>query len=323
MAGRLARGLGWSVVGLLAFFALMRIVAWDALEPFIVVNALTMLVYLPAWIVALGAALSKRWLLCGAAVVVVAAQIAFVAPELLAASPLPGWVKGAPTLRIFDANVDKSTDFRSGYSAAIERYRPDVITLEEFTPAGWHNLVRSGALRTFPFRCVAPQYGATGFLVASRLPMTGCRVHSVRWDDLPTPYMVSAVIHADGVRVQLRVVHTLAPFPSSWREWASALRAVDTMVRQGSPQEMLMVGDFNATWNNRGFAALLGDGLTDAAAARGQDFAMTWPNGAIVPPFIRIDHVLTGSRLAATVITSHSGFGSDHHFLTTSIALHP
>lgn len=84
-----------------------------------------------------------------------------------------------------------------------------------------------------------------------------------------------------------------------------------------------MVGDFNATWNNRGFAALLGDGLTDAAAARGQDFAMTWPNGAIVPPFIRIDHVLTGSRLAATVITSHSGFGSDHHFLTTSIALHP
>ncbi len=27
---------------------------------------------------------------------------------------------------------------------------------------------------------------------------------------------------------------------------------------------------------------------------------MTWPNGAIVPPFVRIDHVLTGAHLAVT-----------------------
>ena len=33
---------------------------------------------------------------------------------------------------------------------------------------------------------------------------------------------------------------------------------------------MLMVGDFNASWGNKGFVALLHDGLTDGAAARGR-----------------------------------------------------
>ena len=91
--------LGWVIVAVLAVFALLRIVAWDSLEPLIVVNALTMVVYLPAWIIAIGAALVRHWLLMGAALVVVAAQIAFVLPELTAASPLPPWTRTAPIVR--------------------------------------------------------------------------------------------------------------------------------------------------------------------------------------------------------------------------------
>jgi endonuclease/exonuclease/phosphatase (EEP) superfamily protein YafD len=82
-----------------------------------------------------------------------------------------------------------------------------------------------------------------------------------------------------------------------------------------------MVGDFNATWDNRGFAALLDDGLTDAAAARGKAIDMTWPNGALIPPFVRIDHLLTGANLAATAIATGPGFGSDHRYLTATVAV--
>ena len=74
-----------------------------------------------------------------------------------------------------------------------------------------------------------------------------------------------------------------------------ALAAVDRSVRADGSSRMLMIGDFNATWGNSGFAALLHDGLIDGAAARGKAAAMTWPDGAIVPPFLRIDHVLTGA----------------------------
>ena len=59
---------------------------------------------------------------------------------------------------------------------------------------------------------------------------------------------------------------------------------------------------------------MLHDGLTDGAAARGKATGMTWPNGAVVPPFVRIDHVLTGARLAVTQIAAKPGFGSDHRY---------
>ena len=48
---------------------------------------------------------------------------------------------------------------------------------------------------------------------------------------------------------------------------------------------------------------------------------MTWPNGAVLPPFVRIDHVLTGARLAVTQIAAKPGFGSDHRYLVATVAI--
>ena len=73
-----------------------------------------------------------------------------------------------------------------------------------------------------------------------------------------------------GGPVALRLVHTLAPLPQYWREWSPALAAVGQSVRASGAGNMLMVGDFNATWGNSGFVALLHEGLTDGAAARGE-----------------------------------------------------
>ena len=99
------------------------------------------------------------------------------------------------------------------------------------------------------------------------------------------------------------------------------LAAVGRSVRASGDSSMLMIGDFNATWGNSGFVALLHDGLTDGAAARGKATDMTWPNGAVVPPFVRIDHVLTGARLAVTEIAAKPGFGSDHRYLVAMVAI--
>jgi endonuclease/exonuclease/phosphatase (EEP) superfamily protein YafD len=312
---------GWLVVAVLGLVALLRLVAWDSLQPLVVLDALTLVVYLPAWVVAAGALLARRWWLAAAAAVVVAAQLAFVVPELSAAAPVPAWALHAPVVRVFDANIDKSLRFDAGYERAIEQDRPDLVTLEEFTPPALQSMLTSGVLAGFPHRCAAPAYGATGFLIASSLRLTGCRVLTVPWDGQPTPYMVQATLWSPGGPVAVRLVHTLAPFPVSWREWSAALAAVGRSVRASGDARMLMVGDFNATWGNRGFVALLHDGLTDGAAARGKALDMTWPNGAIVPPFVRIDHVLTGARLAVTEIAVKPGFGSDHCYLVATVAI--
>ena len=312
---------GWLIVAVLGLVALLRLVAWDSIEPLVVLDALTLIIYLPAWVVAVGALIARRWWLAAAAVVIVAAQLVFVAPELLAAAPVPSWARNAPVVRVFDANIDKALNFEAGYVRAIEEDRPDLVTLEEFTPPALANMETSRVLSNFPYRCAAPAYGANGFLVASRLRLTGCRVQTVYWDGSWTPYMVEATLRSPGGPVALRVVHTLAPFTVSWREWSSALAAVGRSVRASGDSRMLMVGDFNATWGNSGFVALLHDGLTDGAAARGQATDMTWPNGAVVPPFVRIDHVLTGTRLAVTEIAAKPGFGSDHRYLIATVAI--
>jgi endonuclease/exonuclease/phosphatase (EEP) superfamily protein YafD len=313
---------GWSIVAVLGLIALLRIVAWDSLEPLIVLNALTLIVYLPAWCVAAGALIARRWWLAAAAAVIVAAQVAFVVPEFSAAAPVPAWTRHAPVVRVFDANIDKSFNFQAGYVRAIEQDRPDLITLEEVTPAALRSMVASGVLASFPYRCAAPAFGADGFLVASRLRLTGCQEQTEIWDgNIWTPYMVEATLWSPAGPVALRVVHTLAPFPASSQEWSGAMAAVSQSVRASGDTSMLMVGDFNATWDNSGFAALLREGLTDGAAARGKATDMTWPNGAVVPPFVRIDHVLTGARLAVTQIAAGPGFGSDHRYLVASVAI--
>ena len=312
---------GWLIVAVLGLVALLRLVAWDSVQPLIVLNAITPIIYLPAWGVIVGALVARRWWLAAAAVVSIAAQLAFVWPELSAATPVPSWARHAPVVRVFDANIDASMHFHTGYVRAIEQDRPDVVTLEEFTPPALQGMVASGVLAKFPYRCEAPTPGATGFLIASRLRLTGCQVRTVLWNGFRMQYMVTATLWSPGGPVALRVVHPLAPFPAYWREWSAALAAVDQSIRADGTSNMLMVGDFNATWGNKGFAALLHDGLTDGAAARGKAIDLTWPNGAVVPPFVRIDHVLTGSRLTVTEIAAKPGFGSDHRYLVASVAI--
>ena len=100
---------GWLIVALLGLVALLRLVAWDSVEPLIVLNALTLIVYLPAWVVAVGALITRRWWLAAAAALIVAAQLAFVMPELAAAAPVPAWARHAPVVRVFDANIDSQS----------------------------------------------------------------------------------------------------------------------------------------------------------------------------------------------------------------------
>ena len=324
----LVRGLlilGWLMTGALAVVAFLRLVAWDSLEPLIVLNSLTMLTYLPAWIVTAGALAARRWWLGAAAVCVVLAQVAFVAPEVLASTPVPAWAGQATSVKVFDANIDSNVNFESGYVRAIEQDDPDLISFEEIKPSavtGPQGLEAEGVLRGYPYQCSYPDAGADGLFVASRLRLTGCQLLSTEWNNgWSASYMIKATLWTPAGKVALRVVHPLAALPGYTQEWKSALAGVNQSVRSSGTGRMLMVGDFNSTWNNREFRTILDDGLTDGAAARGQEFDMTWPFGAIGPTFVRIDHVLTGQQLAVTRIANGSGFESDHKYLTATVAI--
>lgn len=313
----------WAVVAVVALLTVLRLAVWDtAAELLVWTDALGIVVALPVVVVALVALAARRWWLAGAALVVVVAQLALASPEWLAARPLPAWAGRATEVRVLDGNIDKSPVLHAGYGRAIERDHPDLVGFEEFTNSAYASAVDSGALRSLPYRCAAPRPGVTGLLLASRWPVSGCRVVTASTGGRHGDVMVGGTVRTPAGPVTVWVVHPIAPFPRLAPLWHAGLAAIGRAVRARGTGHLVVMGDFNATWGTQGLRALLADGLADAAAARGQALETTWPNGAVVPPFLRIDHVLTGRGLAVTRIVSHPGHGSDHRFLTATVAVH-
>jgi endonuclease/exonuclease/phosphatase (EEP) superfamily protein YafD len=308
---------GWIVIAALALVAFLRVFAWDDLEPFAVLNCVTAFVYLPAWLVVIGAVVGRRFWLAGAALAVVVAQIAFLYPEFAAAQPLPTWTNRAPSLRLLDANVYNENPSMSGYIRQIREFRPQLVTMEEAIPADVSQLRRSGALADLPYQIEISRDDPFAFFIASRYPLTG--ENAVYLPD--RPLVVQATLKLPSGPQALWVVHTISPQPESFTQWQNDLAEVAHLIRAHGPDRLLVVGDFNATWGNRGFHQVLDTGMTDGAAARGDALSMTWSQTKpIIPPVVRIDHVLTGPGVEVTHIQTGEGVGSDHRDLIATVA---
>lgn len=262
----------WIVIALLAVVLGFRLLAWDEFEPFAVLNTVTAFVYLPAWIVLIVAAVGRRPILAGAALLIVVAQIGLLLPELTAAEPVPAWTANAPTFRMLDANVYDDNSSMTGYAAEISAVRPQLLTMEEATPKLTAELGRAGGLAGLPYRVEVKRNDPTAFLVASRYRLT--RVNVISFDY--SPFIVQATVELPSGPQPLWVLHTIAPLPISFSEWKGQLATIARLLRARGPSGLLIAGDFNATWGNHGFRAILDAGMTDAAAARGKAFDMTW-----------------------------------------------
>ena len=311
-------GVAWLFIAVLFSVAIARVLSWDTWEVFACLDASTLVLFLPAWPIAALALWRRRWGLAAASVVMVATQIVLVAPELSAAGPLPGGLHGATILRVLDANVYANNPSMAGYAREIGRDRPDLVTLEEGSPLDLDRLSARGALDRLRHRYWNGGFGPRSTVIASRYPLGATEVVSADGQ----PYLVRTVVDIPLHPLRLWVVHTTAPVAPGVKDWNDELDGLDRLLRTVHPQGTLVVGDFNATWGNRGFRAILSTGLVDGAAARGQALAMTWSQlMSPLPPLIRIDHVLTRSGLVTTTIRTEEGIGSDHRALFATIAI--
>ncbi len=311
--------LGWVVVALLAVVAIMRIVAWDTLEPFAVLNTVSLFVYLPAWIVLVVAALGRRLILAAAALLIVVAQVVFVYPEFAAATPLPDWAARAPHIEVLDANVYNLNPSMAGYIDQIEEVHPQLVTMEEATPPDVSQLKRSAALVSLPYQIEIKRYDPSAFFIASRYPLAAEKVVY----QYGRPLIVEVTLELPSGPQRLWVTHTIAPLPSSFSQWKGQLSTIGQRVQAAGASRLLLVGDLNGTWGNKGFRVLLDAGLTDGAAARGEPLEMTWSQiKPLLPPLVRIDHILTGSGVAVTAIRTAVGKGSDHRDVIATVAFH-
>ncbi|MBV9097398.1 MAG: endonuclease/exonuclease/phosphatase family protein [Frankiaceae bacterium] len=264
--------------------------------------ALTPLLYLPAWVVALGAAAARKWRLLVASLLIVALHVWWTAPVFIGGrGALRGASVSAKVLAL-NLNADRATGAATARLVKLDD--PDLVVLSEASPVSTAGL----DLTNYPVKVSDIESGTNGWLVASKWPLLNQRRVGIGDRELPR----LEFRRPDGGRLVLWQVHPIAPILGQVGKWRRELVAIRRAVRadeRGSDRAVI-AGDFNATRDIPEFRAFLGDGWADAADGRGL-FA-TWRAGGKLPPLLRLDHILLSPGIGVAWIRRTPDVGSDH-----------
>ena len=265
--------------------------------------------------VAVAAAVLRRPWLTVAAGVSAAVALAPTAVSLLPRHPPP---PAGPAVRVMAMNTKYTNHDGPDVVAQVSRFRPDVLTVEEFA-APVRAALDAALAGDYPYRCLRPA-GGVGLAVYSRLPFDGPPQVTNRG----VRRQIRAVVRIDGRPVALYVVHPLSPRTPARvlqnRLWTADL--ADQLRRE--PLPAVVAGDLNFTAETPNAAALTAAGLTDAFALAGHGRGPTWPvkpRWAAWLPGVRIDHVYLSAGLTCTRYQTAGYTGSDHLPIVADVAL--
>lgn len=254
----------------------------------------------------------------------VPAALAVLAAIGLGAAVLPRAIDGPQVadardqgrrLTVMTANLLGDSGDPRDVVRLVREQRIDVLSLQELTPEALEGLDRAGIRALLPARVLTVLPGASGTGLMARRPLravpTGARVAHAQPEAVLRP--------AGGYRLRVKAVHPVPP--TSGRAtaiWRDELRAMPGPREDGVPR--LLIGDFNATLDQRELRRLLDRGYYDAADATGDGLRPTWPLGARTPP-ITIDHVLVPEPIRVRSVQVREVSGSDHRAVIAELVL--
>ncbi len=303
-------GLSWLVVAALVVISIFHLAHSEPRTVVLDLIAVTPWIYMLAWVTAAVGLWSHRRTLAMTSIVLVLLQLWWVVPDFDPIAHLAATEPGDAQIRLFDANVSQSNRDLSEVAGEIRRDRPQVVTMEELTPASLASLESAHVMGPYRYRLLRPKYGSLGMALWSVYPLADAQEWSAgfhpelrAWLDLP-----------EGRRVRIDLLHTTAPYGSGQLGfWATQMDAIRSELAH-EPRPLVAVGDLNATWYDWHFQALLNLGLRDAAVVAGQGWRMTWPRDQQpVVPYLRIDHVMITAGVSLESYSLGDGQGSDHH----------
>jgi endonuclease/exonuclease/phosphatase (EEP) superfamily protein YafD len=250
-----------------------------------------------------------------------AAALAGIAAVYLAAVILPRAVggetvaaAGRPAMTVLSANVYLGSADPAALVALVDRYDPDLLSVQELTPSFARRLRQAGLGRRLPHSVLMPQPRGRGGGLYARHALTPLPQQTQFLFRMPRALMTLP----DGTRVRLVAVHPQPPNMSADR-WHEALQSLPA-AGAGSP--WVLVGDFNATFDQAEFRDLVDHGYRDAGEATGKGLEPTWPGPAELPwGLITIDHVLADRRLGIAEYGVNDLEGSDHRAIHAQLVL--
>lgn len=302
----------WAVTVPLALWALVRAFGLESGNLLTTALFLTPQVAVAALLVAGVAVALRNW---------PAAALATVAAAYLGAAVLPRTIgsetvraEGHETLTVLSANVYLGRADPTALVALVDRYRPDLLSVQELTPAFAVGLRQAGIGRRLPQSVLMAQPKGHGAGIYARHPLSPLPRQTRFLFRMPR----AAIVLPGGKRLHLVAAHPQPPNMSveRWRE------ALDSLPAPGGGIPWVLVGDFNATFDQAEFRNLVDGGYRDAGEATGKGLEPTWPGPDEFPwGLITIDHVLVDRRLGIADYGVDDLPGSDHRAIHARLVL--
>ena len=300
---RIAELIGWGAVAGVGGVMVTQAVGWDGHRLISTLQALTPY-GIPLVVIVAAVALSQCWrpLACTAAVVglgalILAAPIVFGGDQPVPRTDAVGVTAASVNLLYSNPRIDDLAD-------ELVELDPDVVAFSEFTFEHQWALAVHPLAERYPYQINQRGLLAGGMALWSKYPV----------DEIPRLDPIDRTIDAtlEGPDGTIRILAVHPPTPIfDHPAWTRELRRIgESADMPGDPT--LVIGDFNASYWHPAFRDLLRRGLTDAHIANGDGWSTSWPTDEVLPPFVRLDHALTGHGLVSTAVDDVRLPGTDH-----------
>lgn len=321
-AARLApatRTLGWLTTWLMTAamgaLALSQAIGITGSPTVYVVHSLTPYLLAPAAPLAALAALGRHHVLALTNAMILLALMVLTGPVVFdGGAPLAP--PDAATVRVAHANAYYMNDTPRAAAATLLGLGVDVIAVTEYDDELADAFDALGVDDRYAFRIDQSSPSPGGVALFSRYPIVEGSVVLIG-----RQYGIEAIVDVNGSLLRVMVVH---PFPgadeTALADLNNDLRVFAARAASPGPPTML-VGDFNASRWHPQFRELLGTGLADAHEALGKGFSRSWPTGAGLPRFVRLDHALLDDRVIPVQVNDIVVPGSDHLGFVVEVAI--
>jgi endonuclease/exonuclease/phosphatase (EEP) superfamily protein YafD len=315
-ARRVARVIGWTTAAGMSVVAVIRLLRSDSQPQLIGLQGVGMWLLLPAYPLAIAAALTRQRSLAVVAAVLAAGNVVWVA-ESYEVGHNRSAPPGTATIRLVTANLlltNTEVEELAGDLAATDA---DIILLQEVTPEHLADIRFVGLLQQYPYHVLDARAGFHGSAILSKLPVAGGAAFLLAGSP-----MTRADITTSVGAVTVINVHTVAPINESQaRRWRGQF---DLLAQQNGETDgpLIMAGDYNATKDHSPMDGVLASGMRDAYSDAGTGVGATWPQwGSPMVPVMRLDHVLVNDQVTVLNARLEPNRGSDHLRLAVELAV--